>query len=118
VHGAPVSPAQILAPRDAVRDISGGKQMKVTKKQDGPEEEVSLGKREFYTVSQLADLLQLTEMTIYRMVNRGELPCYAIGRIKRFRQRDIEEFLESHRSPTAAHERRETRARARAAQPK
>jgi excisionase family DNA binding protein len=57
--------------------------------------------REFYTVSQLADLLQLTEMTIYRMVNRAELPCYAIGRVKRFRHRDIEEFLDSCRIPAA-----------------
>jgi excisionase family DNA binding protein len=55
--------------------------------------------REFYTVSQLADLLQLTEMTIYRMVNRGELPCYAIGRVKRFRYRDVEEFLDACRVP-------------------
>jgi excisionase family DNA binding protein len=55
--------------------------------------------REFYTVSQLADLLQLTEMTIYRMVNRGDLPCYAIGRVKRFRHNDIEQFLESRRVP-------------------
>ncbi|MGO9055768.1 MAG: helix-turn-helix domain-containing protein [Candidatus Binataceae bacterium] len=55
--------------------------------------------REFYTVSQLADLLQLTEMTIYRMVNRAELPCYSIGRVKRFRHRDIEEFLNRCRVP-------------------
>ncbi len=53
--------------------------------------------REFYTVSQLADLLQLTEMTIYRMIGRGELPCYAIGRVKRFRRGDVEEFLEQCR---------------------
>ncbi len=58
--------------------------------------------REFYTVSQLADLLQLTEMTIYRMVNRAELPCYAIGRVKRFRHRDIEEFLDRCRVPAVA----------------
>jgi excisionase family DNA binding protein len=54
---------------------------------------------EFFTVGQLASLLQLTEMTIYRMVNRGELPCYSIGRVKRFRRNDIEEFLESCRIP-------------------
>ncbi len=54
---------------------------------------------EFFTVGQLADLLQLTQMTIYRMVNRGELPCYSIGRVKRFRRNDIEEFLESCRIP-------------------
>jgi excisionase family DNA binding protein len=56
---------------------------------------------EFYTVSQLAQLLQLTEMTIYRMVHRGELPCYSIGRVKRFRQSDIEAFLKRCRVPAA-----------------
>jgi excisionase family DNA binding protein len=55
------------------------------------------GFKEFYTVAQLAKLLQLTEMTIYRMVNRGELPHYRIGRVKRFRSSDVELFLESHR---------------------
>jgi len=57
--------------------------------------------REFYTVGQLAELLQLTEMTIYRMINRAELPCYAIGRVKRFRHSDIEEFLAGCRIPAA-----------------
>ena len=56
---------------------------------------------EFYTVSQLARLLQLTEMTIYRMVHRGALPCYSIGRVKRFRQNDVEAFLKSCRVPAA-----------------
>src|SRR5271157_1964643 len=58
-------------------------------------------KREFYTVAQLAELLQLTEMTIYRMISRGELPCYVIGRAKRFRSSDLESFLESCRMPAA-----------------
>jgi len=52
---------------------------------------------EFYTVGQLADLLQLTPMTIYRMIRRGELTCHAIGRIKRFRRGDIEDFLQKVR---------------------
>jgi excisionase family DNA binding protein len=59
-------------------------------------------RREFYTVSQLAELLQLTEMTIYRMIHRGELPCYVIGRNKRFRSDDLESFLASRRRPAAA----------------
>ncbi len=54
---------------------------------------------EFYTVGQLAELLQLTPMTIYRMVRRGELACHAIGRIKRFRRGDVETFLENSRQP-------------------
>jgi len=56
---------------------------------------------EFYTVAQLARLLQLTEMTIYRMVHRGELPCYSIGRVKRFRHGDVEAFLRRCRVPAA-----------------
>jgi putative molybdopterin biosynthesis protein len=57
---------------------------------------------EFYTVGQLAELLQLTPMTIYRMVRRGELACHAIGRIKRFRRGDVETFLENSRQPSEA----------------
>ncbi len=49
--------------------------------------------KEFYTVEELAERLQLTRMTIYRLVKRGELPCYVIGRSKRFRHEDVEEFL-------------------------
>jgi len=56
---------------------------------------------EFYTVGQLAELLQLTPMTIYRMVRRGELACHAIGRIKRFRRDDVETFLENSRQPAS-----------------
>lgn len=58
-------------------------------------------KPEFYTVSQLADLLQLTPMTIYRMVRRGELACHSIGRIKRFRHSDVEAFLSRARQPAS-----------------
>lgn len=56
---------------------------------------------EFYTVGQLAELLQLTPMTIYRMVRRGDLTCHAIGRIKRFRRGDVEAFLQRARRPVA-----------------
>jgi excisionase family DNA binding protein len=57
----------------------------------------------FYTVSQLADLLQLTEMTIYRMISRGALPCYAIGRAKRFSRDDVDKFLEDCRVEGTGH---------------
>ena len=54
--------------------------------------------QEFYTVKELAELLRVTEMTIYRLVKRGELTAYHIGRAMRFRRDDIEVFLEKHRS--------------------
>ena len=54
--------------------------------------------QEFYTVKELAKLLRVTEMTIYRLVKRGEIATYHIGRVMRFRRDDIEGFLEKHRS--------------------
>lgn len=55
--------------------------------------------KEFYTVRELARLLSVNPMTIYRMVDRGELPVYIIGgRAKRFRKQDIEEYLKKVRS--------------------
>ncbi len=55
--------------------------------------------REFYTVAQLADLLQLNEMTIYRIIKAGELRYHQIGRMMRFRDDDVEEFLKQRRVP-------------------
>lgn len=49
--------------------------------------------REFYTAQELAQMLRVTEMTIYRMAKRGQLPFYSIGRSMRFRAAEVEEFL-------------------------
>jgi len=58
---------------------------------------------EFYTVSQLAALFQLTPMTIYRMIKHKHLAYHSIGRIKRIHRRDLEEFLNRHRSERKRH---------------
>jgi len=42
------------------------------------------------TVSQVAELLQLSEKTVYRLAQRGELPCFKVGGSWRFRRRDID----------------------------
>ena len=55
--------------------------------------------KEFYTVKELAEYLSVNPMTIYRMVDRGELPVYTIGgKAKRFRKRDIEAYLRKVKS--------------------
>jgi len=38
----------------------------------------------FYTAQELAQWLRVTEMTIYRMAQRGELPYVRVGRSLRF----------------------------------
>jgi excisionase family DNA binding protein len=47
----------------------------------------------FYDVRQLAALLNVNKMTIYRLVERGDLRAYRIGRALRFRPSEVEEFL-------------------------
>ena len=49
--------------------------------------------KEFYSVKDLASLLNVNPMTIYRMVHRGQITCYQIGRAKRFHRNDVEIFL-------------------------
>ena len=48
---------------------------------------------QFYTAHELAQLLRVTENTIYRMAKRGRLPFYSIERTMRFRRRDVEVYL-------------------------
>ncbi len=54
------------------------------------------------TVAELADLLSVTDITVRRMVIRGQIPAVRIGRAVRFRQEDVDAFLTSVRiQPTA-----------------
>lgn len=47
----------------------------------------------FYTREQVAQILQLHPMTVYRMVQRGELKAYNFGTDMRIREEDFNEFL-------------------------
>jgi excisionase family DNA binding protein len=51
----------------------------------------------FYTVKTLAEKLAVTPTTVYRMVERKELPAYKIGKSLRFDPQEIDQFLESVR---------------------
>jgi excisionase family DNA binding protein len=45
---------------------------------------------EYLTVPQVAELLQLSEKTVYRLAQRGELPGFKAGGSWRFRRTDID----------------------------
>lgn len=53
--------------------------------------------KQFYTLQELAEYLAVNEMTVRRLVNRKELPCYKVGRVYRFRVSDIEAWLGRNR---------------------
>lgn len=52
------------------------------------------------TVSEVADVLRVSGMTVYRLIRRGELVALRIGSNYRIRERDLEDYLESTRVET------------------
>ena len=48
----------------------------------------------FLTVAEVADLLRVSNMTVYRLIKAGELPAARIGKSFRVREDDIDAYLE------------------------
>jgi excisionase family DNA binding protein len=55
-----------------------------------------LGK-EFFTIEQLSEYLNLKRSTLYLQVETGQIPHYRIGRLLRFKKGGIDSWIESHR---------------------
>jgi excisionase family DNA binding protein len=49
------------------------------------------------TVEQVAEYLQLHKVTVVRFAREGKLPGFKVGREWRFREEEIEAWLEAHR---------------------
>jgi excisionase family DNA binding protein len=47
----------------------------------------------YLTTEEVIDYLQVNVRTIYRMVKRGEIPAFRVGRQWRFRKRDVDAWL-------------------------
>jgi excisionase family DNA binding protein len=45
------------------------------------------------TVNEVAELMRVSNMTIYRLIKAGELNATRVGRSYRLRQRDVDEYL-------------------------
>ena len=52
-----------------------------------------LPKVEFYTVAQVAARMQVSKMTVYRLVHGGELAAARVGRSFRVPRRAVEDHL-------------------------
>ncbi len=48
---------------------------------------------EYYTAKELADILSLNVMTIYRKIDKGELKAYKIGKEFRIEKFEFERFM-------------------------
>ncbi|WP_461202781.1 helix-turn-helix domain-containing protein [Anoxybacillus sp. TBDG-1] len=50
--------------------------------------------QEIMTISQVAEYLQISEMTTYKLVQEGKIPAFKIGRHWRVKKDDLHEFIE------------------------
>jgi len=48
---------------------------------------------ELWDIKQLSEYLRIKRSTLYTMVERKEIPFYRIGRLARFKQNEIDEWL-------------------------
>jgi excisionase family DNA binding protein len=46
-----------------------------------------------FRVKEVAELAAISERSVYRLAELGELPCVRIGRSVRFRQPDVERLI-------------------------
>jgi len=51
-------------------------------------------KSDFVTVGEVARQLRVSNMTVYRLINAGELAAVRVGKSYRIRERDRDAYLE------------------------
>ncbi|HET6503597.1 MAG TPA: helix-turn-helix domain-containing protein [Amycolatopsis sp.] len=59
-------------------------------KKDVPE----LGQVQFLTVAEVASLMRVSKMTVYRLVHSGELPAVRVGKSFRVPEKAVHTYLE------------------------
>jgi excisionase family DNA binding protein len=55
----------------------------------------SFSKARFLTVQEVADLMRVSSMTVYRLIKAGDLPAVRVGRSFRVREEDVDRYLGS-----------------------
>jgi excisionase family DNA binding protein len=63
--------------------------------------ERQLGEVQFLTVAEVASIMRVSKMTVYRMVHAGELPAIRVGRSFRVPEDEVHKYLRSSFVDTA-----------------
>ncbi|MGH8981468.1 MAG: helix-turn-helix domain-containing protein [Acidimicrobiales bacterium] len=56
-------------------------------------QQLETSQRQFMTVGEVASELRVSSMTVYRLINAGELPAVRIGRSFRVPTEDLDRYL-------------------------
>lgn len=57
----------------------------------------AMAEDKFYTVAEVAELLKVQPLTIYRLISDGKLKSYKVGRVIRISEADLKAFLDDSR---------------------
>lgn len=57
--------------------------------------EAGLGEVRFLTVAEVASVMRVSKMTVYRMVHSGDLPAVRVGRSFRVPEKAVHDYLRS-----------------------
>ena len=52
-----------------------------------------LSRARFLTVTEVADLMRVSSMTVYRLIKSGDLPAVRVGKSYRVREEDLDAYL-------------------------
>jgi excisionase family DNA binding protein len=55
----------------------------------------SFSEARFVTVTEVAQLMRVSKMTVYRLIKQGDVPAVRIGRGYRMREEDVHRYLDS-----------------------
>jgi excisionase family DNA binding protein len=53
----------------------------------------SHGRPRFLTVAEVASMLRVSTMTVYRLIKSGQLPAARVGKSYRVREEDVDSYL-------------------------
>ena len=74
------------------RESAGGKS---GRENSGPAEAPPVARAQFLTVAEVAALMRVSKMTVYRLVHNGELPAVRVGRSFRVHAKAVHDLLET-----------------------
>lgn len=49
----------------------------------------------FLTIAEVASVMRVSKMTVYRLVHNGELPAVRVGRSFRVKEEDVDEYIKN-----------------------
>ncbi|MDP9441083.1 MAG: helix-turn-helix domain-containing protein [Actinomycetota bacterium] len=55
----------------------------------------------FLTVAEVAAMLRVSNMTVYRLINAGSLPAVRVGKSYRLTEQDVDRYLQQSYTETA-----------------